>query len=190
MTAITSGWHILRCAPNMEIIAVEGLNLRGFEAYCPEEYHWARTNKVENGRRVRAMRPRAMITGYAFVHFEPGRWDFEGVRRVRGVGDFLKRQGTPLGLTLTDMHRLRIVHASELDKYNREVARREAEALGKGKPEVSFEAGKRVRVDGPTGESWIGQMMQVRGPRRIEVMIENARPIIVEHSRVHEMGDA
>jgi transcription antitermination factor NusG len=130
-TTINSGWHILRCAPNMEIIAAQGLTDRGFEAYCPEEYHHVRTNKVENGRRVRVMKPRAMITGYAFVHFEPGHWDFDGVKRVRGVGDFLRRYGTPLGLSAAEIHTLRMVHASELDKYNRELARRAADDAAK-----------------------------------------------------------
>lgn len=187
-TAIKSGWHILRCQPNMEITAAEALNIRGFDAYCPEEYHLVRTNKTENGRRVRAMKPRAMITGYAFVRFEPGAWDFEGVRRVKGVGDFLRIGGYPGGLTLDEVDGLRTVHRAELDKYEREVARRAAEdaAKAQGKPEVKFERGKQVCVDGPTGESWIATMLQERGNRRVQVMVDNAK-IIVDHSRVHEM---
>lgn len=185
-STIASGWHILRCQPNLEIVAVLGLNERGFEAYCPEEYHLVRTNKVENGRRVRVMRPRAMITGYAFVRFDAGAWDFEGVRRVKGVGDFLRINGYPAGLSLSEVHRLRAVHAIELEKYHREVARRAAEAEGRGKPEVEFEAGKQVRVDGPTGEPWIATMLQERGSRRVQVMVDNAK-IIVEHSRIHEL---
>jgi transcription antitermination factor NusG len=183
---IRSGWHILRCQPNMEIIAAGGLNDRGFEAYCPEEYHLVRTNKVENGRRVRVMKPRAMITGYAFVRFDAGAWDFEGVRRVKGVGDFLRINGYPAGLSLSEVRRLRAVHAMELEKYNREVARCVAEAEGRGKPEVAFEVGKQVRVDGPTGEPWIATMLQERGARRVQVLFANAK-IIVEHSRIHEM---
>lgn len=129
-----------------------------------------------------------MITGYAFVRFEPGAWDFDGVRRVKGVGDFLRIGGYPAGLTLAEVDGLKMVHKAELEKYEREVARRAAEDAAKamGRPQVKFEPGKQVWVDGPTGESWIATMLQERGNRRVQVMVDNAK-IIVDHSRVHEM---
>jgi transcription antitermination factor NusG len=175
----------------MEIVAAKGLTDRGFAAFCPEEYQAVRTNKVENGRRVRVLRPRAMITGYSFVRFDVGAWDFEGVRRVKGVGDFLRVNGMPAGLTSSEVARIHFVHNEELAKYRREMARLAAEEAARlsGKPAVAFEAGKRVRVDGPTGEPWIATMLQERGARRVQVMVDNAK-IIVEHYRIREMESA
>jgi transcription antitermination factor NusG len=186
---IESGWHIIRCQPNMEIIASIGLNVRGFEAYCPAEYRLASTNKMENGRRVKVLRPRAMITGYAFIRFEAENWDFEGVRRVKGVGDFMRINGEPAGLTEAEIQRLRAVDAEEFAKYQRAEARRAAEDAMRalGKPTVPFEEGKQVIVDGPTGERWLVTMLQERGARRVQVMKDNAK-IIVDHSRIHEVA--
>jgi transcription antitermination factor NusG len=186
--AIESGWHILRCQPAMEIKACEGLTDRGFEAYCPVEYQLTATNRVENGRRVRELRPRALITGYMFLQLDRDEWDARRGHEVRGVGKFLMINGRSAGLTHAEVARLRVVDAEEFAKYQRDVAKRAAEAAAKasGKPQVEFEQGKTVRVDGPTGEPWIATMLQERGARRIQVMVNNAK-IIVEHYRVHEM---
>jgi hypothetical protein len=190
-----SGYLILRFMPNMEIPGCSLLNDRSsgrWEAFSPEEYRLARTNKVENGRRVRTLRPHAMITGYGFLRFAGG-WDVDDLNEVRHVlrdkGDFWTRYRKPMGLTVAEVDRLRSVHAEELAKYQRQVARREAEDAAKiaGKPTVAFERGKQVLVDSPTGEPWIATMLQERGSRRVAVMLENARVMILEHSRVHEV---
>ncbi len=172
----------------MEIKACEGLTDRGFEAYCPVEYQMTRTNKVENGRRVRELRPRALITGYMFLQLFHGEWDVRRGHEVRGVSDFLKINGGYAGLSFDEIDRLRATDAEQLAKFQRAEAKRAAEDAAKaaGKAIVPFKPGKTVRVDGPTGESWIATMIEERGARRIQVLYDNAR-IIVEHHRVHEM---
>lgn len=190
---IDSGWCILRCQPNFEIGVAAELNFRRLNAFCPEEYRLVRTNKIENGRRVRAPRPVAMITGYVFVEIRDGdEWRLCRGNEVRGVGKFLLINGKPAGLRTVEIDQLRAVHAIEVAKYEREVARRAAEAAAKlsGKPTVPFEAGKQVRVDGPTGEPWIATMLQARGAKRVQVMLENAKIIVVEHYRVREIESA
>lgn len=193
-----SGYLILRFMPNMEISGTAALNEASagkWDAFSPEEYRLARTNRIENGRRVRALRPHAMITGYGFIRFA-GAWDLDDMNDVRRVlrhkGDFWTRNGNPMGLTVPEVDRLRGVHAEELAKYQREVARRAAEEAAKlaGKATIEFVPGKQVRVDGPTGEPWIATMLQERGSRRVAVMLENARVMVVEHYRVHEVADA
>lgn len=194
---ISSGFRILRVQPNLEIGVAAELDYRKLTTFCPEEYRLVRTNKVENGRRVRVPRPVAMITGYIFVQIQDDdEWRARRGDEVRGVGKFLqiKMQSEGLryaGLSHLDIDKLRAVHADELAKYEREMARRAAEAAAKlsGKPTVAFEVGKQVRVDGPTGEPWIATMLQERGARRVQVMVDNAK-IIVEHSRVHEIESA
>lgn len=189
---ISSGWRILRIQPNMEIFVAETLSDRKLKAFCPEEYRFVRTNRVENGRRIRVPRPVAMITGYIFVHIQDDdEWRECRGDEVRGVGKFLQINGKPAGLRNAEIDQLRAVHAVELAKYEREMARRAAEAAAKasGKPEVAFEAGKRVHVDGPTGEPWIATMLQERGARRVQVMVDNAK-IIVEHYRIREIESA
>jgi hypothetical protein len=190
---ISSGYRILRVQPNLEIGVASELNYLKLSTFCPEEYRLVRTNKVENGRRVRVPRPVAMITGYVFVQVsDDDEWRERRGHEVRGVGKFLQvvhptglRYG---GLSNSEIERLRAVHAIETAKYEREIARRAAEAAARasGKPTVVFEAGKQVRVDGPTGEPWIATMLQERGARRVQVMVDNAK-IIVEHARIHEL---
>lgn len=187
---ISSGYRILRAQPNMEVGVAHTLNDRGIDAFCPEEYRLVRTNKVENGRRVRVPRPVAMITGYIFVKLrDDDEWYERRGHEVRGIGKFLQINGKHAGLRNSEIEQLRAVHAVELAKYEREVARRAADAAAKlsGKPTVPFEAGKQVRVDGPTGEPWIATMLQERGARRVQVMLDNAKVVVVEHSRVHEV---
>jgi transcription antitermination factor NusG len=188
---ISSGWHIIRCLPNLELTASIGLNARGYQAYCPSEYAMVRTNRIENGRRVMTMRPKAMLPGYAFVRFASGNWDFEGVRRVKGVSDFMRKMDSrgemvPAGLTYAEVEKMRQEDALAFAAYQKEQARRDAEAAAKasGKPEVEFAVGKVVRVDGPTGEPWIATMLEERGTKRIQVLKDNAK-IIVPHSRIH-----
>lgn len=190
---ISEGWHIIRCFPNLELEASIGLNLRGYEAYCPSEYPLVRSNRMENGRRVMVVRAKAMLPGYAFVRFRSGDWDFEGVRRVRGVSDFMRKMDSrgemvPAGLKDSEVEKMRQEDALAFERYQKEQARRVAEAAAKasGKPEVEFERGKLVRVDGPTGETWIGTMLEKRGTKRIQVLKDNAK-IIVPHSRVHPL---
>jgi transcription antitermination factor NusG len=185
---INAGWHILRCMPNMELCVSIALNVRGYESFCPAEYRPQRTNRMENGRRVMESRARAMITGYDFIRFDAGKWDFEGVRRVKGVIDFMKIEGRPAGLMASEIDRLKALDAAAFERHSRDLARKAAEAAaraaGKSIPEVEFEAGKEVRVDGPTGEDWVGVMVRQRGNNRIEILRQNAK-IIVPHSRIH-----
>jgi transcription antitermination factor NusG len=185
---ITSGWHIVRCLPNMEINVSDMLTVRGYESFCPVEYRPQRTNGVKNGRRVMEPRAIAMITGYDFVRFDHGDWDFEGVRRVKGVIDFLKIEGKPAGLHHREVDRFKALDAEEFIRHQREMARNATDKAARlsGKPEVAFEQGKQVRVDGPLGEAWIGVMMQQRGAGRVAIMRENAK-IIVPHNRIHGM---
>lgn len=190
---INSGWHIVLCEPNMELTADEGLRIRGFESFCPSEYADTKTNRMENGRRVRVMRPKAMITGYDFVRFETGKWDFDGVRRVKGVRDFMKIEGKPAGLLPKEIDRLKFLHVQAHEKHEAYLAKKLAQELAyeTGEPEVEFERGKMVRVDGPLGEEWIAEMVQQRGSNRVAVLWKNAK-IIVDHRRVHsiEQDDA
>ena len=185
---INSGWHIIRCAPNSEIQVSIMLNVRGYESFCPAEYRPQRTGKMENGRRVMESRARAMITGYDFVRFDAGKWDFDGVRRVKGVIDFMKIEGKPVGLSDADVERFKALDAAEFTRHKREMARKaEKEAArAAGKPEVEFAEDKEVRVDGPLGESWIGKMLQQRGAGRVVILRDSAK-IIVPHTRVHEL---
>jgi transcription antitermination factor NusG len=189
---INSGYRILRVQPSLEIGIAAELNYRKLSTFCPEEYRLIRTNKVENGRRIRVPRPVAMITGYIFVQLQDDdEWRERRGHEVRGVGKFLQINGKPAGLRNSEIEQLHAVHVVEVAKYEREIARRAAEAAAKlsGKPTVAFEAGKQVRVDGPTGEPWIATMLQERGSRRVQVMVDNAK-IIVEHSRIHEIESA
>lgn len=196
MTETRSGFLILRFVPNAEISSCGLLNRRSdgrWDAFSPEEYRLARTNKIENGRRVRALRPHAMITGYGFLRFS-GQWDLDDMNDVRRIlrdkGDFWTRAGKPMGLTASEVDRLRSVHAEELAKYERETARRAAQEAAKlaGKPTVPFEQGKQVMVDSPTGAPWIATMLQERGSKRVAVMLENARVMVVEHYRVRDVA--
>lgn len=185
---IKEGWHILRFVPNMELCASIALNVRDYETFCPAEYKPQRTNRMENGRRVTESRARAMITGYGFIRFDPGHWDFEGVRRIKGVIDFMKIEGKPAGLRHSEVERFRALDAAEFARHQREMARKAAEEADRasGKPEVAFEQGKEVQIDGPLGERWIGRMMQQRGAGRVVILRENAK-IIVPHTRIHEI---
>jgi transcription antitermination factor NusG len=188
---ITSGWHILRCLSNVEIQISIMLNVRGYESFCPAEYRPQRTNRMENGRRVMETRARAMITGYGFVRFDHDAWDFDGVRRVKGVIDFMKIEGKPAGLHDHEIDRFKALDAAEFIRHQREMARKAADEAARlsGKPEVTFEQGKQVRVDGPLGEAWIGVMMQQRGAGRVAILRENAK-IIVPHNRIHGIEPA
>lgn len=185
---INSGWHIIRCEPNAELCVAIALNVRGYEAFCPAEYRPQRTNRLQNGRRVMESRARAMITGYGFVRFEAGQWDFDGVRRLKGVIDFMKVEGKPVGLFDHEVERFKRLDREAIEKHRREMAKKDADeaARAAGKPEVEFEEGKQVRVTGPTGEDWIGQMVQERGAKRVEILRGNVK-IIVPHARVREI---
>ncbi|MBR1230222.1 hypothetical protein JQ600_35595 [Bradyrhizobium sp. AUGA SZCCT0176] len=185
---INSGWHIVLCEPNVELQVSIALNVRGYESFCPAEYRPQRTNRMENGRRVYEHRARAMIPGYDFVRFDAGKWDFDGVRRVKGVRDFLKINGYPAGLTGADVDRLKREDASAFESHQRLMAKRAAEEAARlsGKPEVEFEEGKEVRIDGPLGEEWIGKMLQQRGSGRVVVLRDNAK-LILPHSRIHNI---
>lgn len=196
VVVINSGWHIVLCEPNVELNVSIALNVRGFESFCPAEYRRQRTNRTENGRRVYENRARAMIPGYNFVRFEPGLWDFNGVRRVKGVRDFMKKADSrgemvPAGLTPDDIDKLKSADALAFQKHQAHMAKIAAEEAARiaGKPEVEFEHGKQVRVDGPLGEDWIGTMLQQRGTKRVQVLVNNAS-IIVPHHKIHALEPA
>jgi transcription antitermination factor NusG len=188
---IITGWHIVLCEPNVEIQTSIMLNVRGFESFCPAEYRPQRTNRMENGRRVMETRAKAMIPGYSFLRFDEGKWDFDGVRRVKGVREFMKIEGKPAGLHHREVDRFKALDAKEFQRHRNEMARKAEEeaARAAGKPEVEFKEGKEVRVDGPLGESWIGKMLQQRGAGRVVILRGNAK-IIVPHTRVHELVPA
>ncbi|WP_375414639.1 transcription termination/antitermination protein NusG [uncultured Bradyrhizobium sp.] len=190
---INSGWHIVLCEPNVEIQVSIALNVRGYESFCPAEHRPQRTNRTKNGRRVYEDRAKAMIPGYNFVRFEYRKWDFEGVKAVRGVRGFMKvadRHGdmVPAGLSGADIERLRAEDEAAFVRHQALMAKRatdEADRIA-GKPEVEFEAGKQVRIDGPTGERWVGVMVRQRGSSRVELLRANAK-IIVPHSKIHNL---
>lgn len=193
---INSGWHIVLCEPNQEICVSIALNVRGYESFCPAEYRPQRTNRTENGRRVYENRAKAMIPGYDFVRFEHGQWDFEGVKAVRGVRGFMKvadshGEMVPAGLSASEVDRLKWEDASAFESYQRLMAKRAADEAARlsGKPEVEFEEGKRVRVEGPTGEEWIGVMLQQRGSGRVQILRDNMK-IILPHSKIHSLETA
>jgi hypothetical protein len=97
----------------------------------------------------------------------------------------------PAGLSASDVDRLKAEDAAAFVKHQALMAKRAAEEAARlaGKPEVEFEQGKAVRVDGPTGEAWIGVMLQQRGSNRVAILRDNAK-IIVPHSRIHSIEPA
>jgi transcription antitermination factor NusG len=134
-----------------------------------------------------------MIPGYGFVRFKPGQLDFEGVRKVRGVRGFMKiadRNGdlVPAGLSDEEVNKLKSADAEAFRKHQILMAKRAAEEAARlaGKPEVEFEEGKEVRIEGPLGETWIGKMLQQRGAKRVVILRDNAK-IIVSANKIHKL---
>lgn len=193
---INTGWHIGLAEPNIELQVSIILKDRGYESFCPAEYRPKRTNRMENGRRIYENRARAMLPGYLFIRFKPNHLDFDGVKKVHGIRGFMRVADSngdlaPAGLSNSEVERLKGEDAAALEAHQRLMAKRAAEEAARlsGKPEVEFAPGKQVRIDGPHGESWIGEMVQARGRNKIEIFTRNTK-IILPHNKIHALESA
>jgi transcription antitermination factor NusG len=186
---VSSGWHIVLCEPNRELVAVAGMTARGFEAMCPADYIRRRTGRRDAaGRPVLSTEPtpKAMIPGYAFVRFTSGPADHAGVKATPGVRGFQMmvvgegRERCYGILTVNEVDDLRLADEINFDRFRLSVMPKAAR-----KPDVAFEVGKMVHFTTKFGQEIYGQMTQKKGGGMVKV-ISDHMSYLVSHFDLEE----
>lgn len=199
---IASGWHIVLCEPNRELVAVAGMTDRGLEAMCPADYIRRPTGKRDqSGRPVLSMEatPKALIPGYAFVKSFGSDEEYHVLKKVKGVRDLYKRpSGNPdrpayATLTEAEVADLRKVDDAAFAIFQAGVAAEkrkiEQEALPKEKrtPAVPFEKGKIVSAYSTSlGRQVHGAMIEKRAGGTVKIMVDHIA-VLVSHYDVREV---
>lgn len=89
-------WHALVVVPNSESATVDRLKDASMRTYWPKVYKWAPTKEyLANGQRRMEKVARPMFPGYLFTDLRAGLDDFRAVLKVKGIRDFLRRNGEP-----------------------------------------------------------------------------------------------
>jgi transcriptional antiterminator NusG len=137
-------WYVLRVIPMRETVAARELILAGYRSKAFKVYRRAPLGRRgADGRREIIEVERPMMPGYVLCDLREGIHDFNGVKKVKGIIDFLRMDGHVRVASDSDVQRMAAAEASEYAKYLAAIA-------PKPKVRTDLEVGETVRIsDGP-----------------------------------------
>ena len=158
-TRIETGWYIALTEPNLENRAAAGLEARRY-ILGDDKFAWCNPTIVKSvwtKTRKRRIVNRPMFPGYLFVQLPLGNEQWNRVRSVPGIRDFLKTMGRPV-----------TVPSLAIDKINLKVE----EMKLPPKERQAFWKGKQVEVMAGPFATFLGPIERMSGNDRVKVMLD------------------
>lgn len=158
-------WYVLRVIPMQETRAARELILAGYRSKSFKVYRRAPLGRRgADGRREVIEVERPMMPGYVLCDLRDGVHNFNGVKKVKGVLDFLRMDGYVRVASDADVARMEAAEASEYAKYLISIS-------PKAKVRTDLEVGEHIRItEGPFAH-FSAQIAQLDGRGRVEVLL-------------------
>lgn len=158
-------WYVLRVIPMQEAKAAQELIYAGFRSKSFKVYRRAPLGRRgADGRREVIEIERPMMPGYVLCDLREGIHNFNGVKGVKGIVDFLRMDGHVRVASDSDVARMEAAEASEFAKYLIAIA-------PKPKMRTDLEIGENVQVtEGPFAH-FSAQIAKLDGNGRVQLLL-------------------
>lgn len=158
-------WYVMLTAPQQDITTVWRLHELGLELFVPVVRRRVKTGRTgRNGHKVTRTIAKPMFPGYGFLR-DTGSWEFEGVRNVRGVREFMRNElGKPV----------KLAHQAVLAVFRKQIEEQQKWLAEAGaRRGAKWKKGDTVRVD-EDGGAYAGLLAtvdKIDSKGRIEILL-------------------
>lgn len=158
-------WYVLRVIPMQETRAARELILAGYRSKSFKVYRRAPLGRRSaDGRREIIEVERPMMPGYVLCDLREGIHDFNGVKGVKGVIDFLRMDGHVRVAGDADIARMEAAEASEYAKYLIAIA-------PKPKVRTDLDVGETIRIGAGPFAGFSAQISRLDDSGRVELCL-------------------